>query len=535
MKKLIPVSLILFLILSCARKEKQRKYTNYFFYNEISRVKSLDPAQARDLPHMWIVGQMFNTLLEFDDSLRLISSLAKQWETDSSGTTYTFHLRNDVYFQTTSFFSEKLKLTAKDVKFTFDRLADLSTASPGRWVTDPIDTLPDGKLRIDVVNDTTVIFHLKKTFFPFLYYLTLPYTSIVPASYVKKAGKDFSSYPIGTGPFQLKTWKPDQLLILEKNTSYFEKDSSGNSLPYLDGICVRFIQDKQVAFMEFMRGGFDFISGFDPVINFILFDDKGNLKPRFQDRWTVQRFPFLNVEYLGMNVTRPPFNKWQVRKAIDLAIDKDKLVFYIRKNTGYPAHSGIVPPTLLQVTLEEKHHYNPHRAKELLKEAGYDEHHPFPEIVLHTTSSYVELAEFVQHELRKINIPVKIEVLPSSTLREMMYQGRTSFFRASWIADYPDAGTFLSLFYSHNKAPYGPNYSFFSNANYDHLYETCLVVPEDSIRHKLYVLLNHIIIKESPIIPLYYDEAIRLVSSRIENFSWNSFNMLKLKRVKKKQ
>ncbi|MCX7697416.1 MAG: ABC transporter substrate-binding protein [Bacteroidales bacterium] len=533
MRNLFFFLLVVFIIACSRNKNDNKKGANYFFYNEISRIKSLDPAQARDLPHMWIVHQMFNTLLEFDDSLHLICSLAKSWEVDSTRKVYTFHLRQDVYFHTTHFFREKLKCTAYDVKFTFNRLADPSTASPGRWITDPIDTTSEGKLRIEVKNDSTITFYLKKSFFPFLYYLTLPYASIVPEAYIKKIGKDFSLYPIGTGPFKLRVWKPDQILILQKNNEYFEKDTFGHNLPYLDGVCVRFIQDKQVAFMEFMRGGFDFISGFDPILNFILFDEKGNLKSRYRSKWMVQRFPFLNVEYIGMNITKPPFDRWQVRKAIDLAIDKSKLVFYVRKNTGFPAYSGFVPPALLQAQ-SLKENYNPEKSKELLKEVGYDEQNPFPEITLHTTSNYLELAEFVQNELRKINITLKIEVLPSATLREMMYGGKTSFFRASWVADYPDAGTFLSLFYSANKTPYGPNYTFFSNKTYDSLYEISLTTFNDSVREKIYIQLNQILVKEVPVVPLYYDEAIRLVSLRIEGLKWNIFNMLKLKNVKKK-
>jgi len=530
MKKICTSFFLLILLFSCSKKGETPG--NYFYYNEISQIKSLDPAYARDLAHMWIVSQMFNTLVELDDSLKIVPSLAKRWDVDPSGKIYTFYLRNDVLFHQTPFHPDKELCSVHDVLFTFQRLANPRTASPGRWVTVPIDTLPDGKLFIEIINDSIIRFHLKKPFTPFLYYLTLPYTSIVPAKYVEKMGKDFAFWPIGTGPFYLKIWKPDQQLVLKKNPLYFEKDSAGNFLPYLEGISIRFIQDKQVAFMEFIREGFDFISGFDPMLNFILFDENGFLKEKFRQKWYVQRFPFLNVEYLGMNVTQPPFDKREVRQAMNYAIDKEKLVFYVRHGVGIPAHGGIVPPALLPTGLSHNP-YNLSKAKELLKKAGYDELHPFPNLTLYTTSSSAELAEFIQNELMKISIPVQVEIVPTATLREMMYQGKALFFRASWIADYPDAGTYFSLFYSKNKTPYGPNYTFFENRTYDELFEKSLSIYDESLKRQYYSQMLQILNDEMPAIPLYYDESIRLVSRNIKGLTCNSFNLLKLKKVKK--
>lgn len=521
---------VVFFSQSCQRENE--KLPNFFYYNELSQVKSLDPAYARDLPHMWLVSQMFNTLVEIDDSLHIVPSLATRWEVDAEGRIYTFYLRKHVFFHQTPYHPREKECSAYDVYFTFQRLANPHTSSPGRWVTDPIDTLPNGKLYIEVVNDTTIRFHLKQPFGPFLHYLALPYTSIVPASYVEQIGKDFAFYPVGTGPFYLKTWKPDQLLVMVKNPRYFERDSLARPLPYLDGIYVRFIQDRQVAFMEFMRGGFDFISGFDPMLNFILFDENGQLKEKFRSKWYVQRFPFLNVEYLGMNVSQYPFDKKEIRQAINYAINKEKLIFYIRHGVGIPAFQGIIPPSLLKNQVPPIA-YNPSKARELLTKAGFNQFHPFPKITLYTTSTYVEFAEFIQHELMKVSIPVQIEVVPTATLREMMYQGKTMFFRASWIADYPDAATYFSLFYSKNKTPYGPNYTFFSNKTYDELFEKSQTTSNSNEKEMYYKHLNEILQEEMPVIPLFYDESIRLISRRVRGLTCNPFNVLKLKKVKK--
>jgi peptide/nickel transport system substrate-binding protein len=130
-------------------------------------------------------------------------------------------------------------------------------------------------------------------------------------------------------------------------------------------------------------------------------------------------------------------------------------------------------------------------------------------------------------------VQVDIDVMPPSTIRQKRSAGQLENFRASWIADYPDAINYLSLFYSKNFSPNGPNYTHFTNEKFDKLYEKALGITEDSLRYKIYAEMDALLIKNAPIIPLYYDEVVRFKSKRIKGLGINPFNLLDLSRVKK--
>jgi len=128
---------------------------------------------------------------------------------------------------------------------------------------------------------------------------------------------------------------------------------------------------------------------------------------------------------------------------------------------------------------------------------------------------------------------VAIEVMPNSALRQGMATGKVDFFRGSWIADYPDAENYFSLFYSKNFAPNGPNYTHFKSEVYDDLYEKSFLETDDEERFELYQKMDSIIIAEAPVIPLFYDKAVRFAGKNVANLGVNPLNLLQLKRVRK--
>ena len=175
--------------------------------------------------------------------------------------------------------------------------------------------------------------------------------------------------------------------------------------------------------------------------------------------------------------------------------------------------------------------YNPEKALVLLAEANV----PLEsEVILSTTSSYLDICEYIQNQLLEIGLSIKIEVNPPSTHRQMVATSKLNFFRGSWIADYADAENYLALFYSKNFCPNGPNYTHFKNDEFDALYELAIQQTNDSIRYALYQQMDQIILDEAAIVPLYYDQVIRFVQPNIQNFESNGMNMLNLKHVEKK-
>ena len=152
-----------------------------------------------------------------------------------------------------------------------------------------------------------------------------------------------------------------------------------------------------------------------------------------------------------------------------------------------------------------------------------------PPIKLLTIAIYSDLASFIARELEAVGITVRVEVMQKGLLLEQTARSQAPFFRGSWIADYPDAENYLSVFYGRNPAP--PNYTRYSNPAYDRLYESSLTITDDSLRQTVYRRLDQMIINDAPVVPLWYDEVIRLVQPRVKHFAPNSLNLLELRRV----
>lgn len=205
----------------------------------------------------------------------------------------------------------------------------------------------------------------------------------------------------------------------------------------------------------------------------------------------------------------------------------------MRNSIGTPAESGFVPTGLPSYNKEtvKGFSYDPVKARNLLAEAGFPEGKNLPQLKLLTIPTYANLASYVANELKQTGIIVKVEVIQKSLLLEQTAKSQAVFFRGSWIADYPDAENYLSVFYSKNPTP--PNYTRFKNPLYDELYEKALGETNDSIRYELYRSMDRIIIQDAPVVPLWYDMVIHLVHKNVRNFYPNNLNMLELRRVTK--
>ncbi len=348
---------------------------------------------------------------------------------------------------------------------------------------------------------------------------------------------DFRKHPIGTGPFKFQFWKEGVKLVLLKNENYFEKDSLGKPLPYLDAVNISFIVDKQSVFLEFIKGNIDFISGIDPNYKDEILTHKGTLQPKYASKINLEKLPYLNTEYLGFylddkNKDNPLMNI-AVRQAINYGFDREKMIKYLRNNIGIAGIYGIVPPSLIDNKHDNLHlyTYNPTKARQLLEKAGY--YKTKPTITLSTTNAYIDLCKYIQQQLSLLDMNIKLDVSPAAELRERIAQGKSLWFRGSWIADYPDAENYLSLFYSKNFAPSGPNYTHFSNKTYDELYLQAIKEPNPKKRVQLYEQMNNLIIEQAPIVVLYYDEVLRFTQKNISGLTPNPMNLLTLKTVKK--
>lgn len=526
---------LLLLIAGCQRHDHSDK--QIFHYNEPTGIATLDPAFAKNQSIVWAVHQLYNTLVETDSNLKTAPSLATRWDVSPDTRTYTFHLRTDVYFHDNDVFPEGKgrRLSAYDVEYSFKRIIDPATASSGAWIfNDRIDTING----FHAVNDSIFQLKLLRPFNPILGLLSMPYCSIVPKEVIEKYGKDFRNHPCGTGPFQFKAWEEGQALILVKNPNYFEKDNVGKCLPYLDGIRISFYDSKATEFLLFRQGKLDFINDIDPSFKDEVLSKKGILKKEWEGEIVLSKHSYLNTEYLGILVdtTNPlvknsPLRFKKVRQAINYGFDRQKMMLYLRNSIGIAAENGFVPAGLPSFNADsvQGYHYDPAKARQLVKEAEF--FNGTPVIKLLTVPTYSDLAGFIAHELEEIGIHIQVEVVQRGLLLEQTAQSQALFFRGSWMADYPDAENYLSVFYSKNPAP--PNYTRYKNLAFDQLYERSLMEQNDSLRYSLYREMDRMIIEEAPVVPLWYDEVIRLVQPGIKGFQPNSLNLLELRRTRK--
>jgi oligopeptide transport system substrate-binding protein len=522
-------------MLSCRPAAKNDKQV--FHYNEQDGIATLDPAFAKNRSIIWAVHQVYNTLVETDRQLHIVPSLARSWDLSPDRLVYTFHLRTDVFFQDNDAFpgGRGRQMTATDVCYSFRRIMDPRTASSGAWIFhDRVD--PTGLAALD---DSTFRLRLTKPFNPLPGLLSMEYCAVVPREAVEKYGKNFRSHPCGTGPFRFGSWDEGQALIFLKNEHYFGRDGSGNRLPYLDAVKVSFYNNKATEFLLFRQGQLDFTNDIDPSFKDEVLNKKGELRARWRGRILLSKYPYLNTEYLGILVDTAnplvqasPLRLRNIRQAINCGFDRRKMMLYLRNSIGIPAESGFVPAGLpsFDSAAVKGYHYDPARARALLAQASFPEGKGLPAIRLLTIDTYADLGSFIAKELEGIGLHIEVEVLQKSLLLEETAKSQALFFRGSWIADYPDAENYLAVFYSANPAP--PNYTRYNNPLFDRLYQKALTENNDSLRYRLYRQMDQLMIDDAPVVPLWYDEVIRLVNPRVKGFEPNGLNLLELRQVK---
>lgn len=522
-----------------------------FRYNQPEALTSLDPAFARNQANTWAVSQLYNGLLALDSTLQPAPALARRYQISPDGLTYTFWLRRGVRFHDSESFagSQGRAVAAADFVYSFKRLLDTKTASPGGWIfRGKVLEDKDGSISdtcFVAANDSTLRIHLKAPFLPFLSILTMPYAYVVPHEAVEKYGKDFREHPVGTGPFQFKLWDEGNVLLYERNPSYWRRDARGRPLPYLDAVAISFIVDRKTEFLTFLQGKLDFLSGIREGSRDLILNADGSVRSDFRGRFTVQKAPYLNTEYLGFqldstNLTGPQaaqaraLRDVRVRQALCYALNKPELTAYVLSHIGQPGLSGFVPAALpsFSPTQVPGYAYQPQRARELLQAAGYGPAHPL-RLRLSTVAERKAVSEYLQKNWADVGVQVQIDINQSAAQQELVNGGKAAFFAASWLGDYPDAENYLALFYSPNFTPNGPDKTHYKSAEYDQLYQQAIREQNAAARTARYQQMDRLVVRDCPVIPLFYDEVVRLTQNNVRNLAANPMNQLLLEQVRK--
>ena len=530
-KNSFSISCMIALLVSCGSDNKKFSELEVFRYNEHKNIGSLDPAFAKDNADIWAVNQLFNGLVQMDKNLKVKPCIAKSWQITDSAKVYSFTLRNDVKFHKDERFGKDSTrlVTSNDFVYSFSRLQDPKLATPGSWVLNKVEGF-------SAINDSTFQIKLKQPFPAFLGLLTMKYCSVVPKEVVEHYGSQFRSHPIGTGPFEFKRWEENIKLVFRKNPEYFEKDENGKNLPYLEAVSITFLPDKQSEFLQFAQGNIDFVSGLDASYKDEILTATGELRDLYKDNVNMIRGPYLNTEYLGfyMDSEIPEIQSKLLREAVNYGFDRSKMMTYLRNGIGIPANGGFIPKGLPGYKDNIGYSYEPDKAKKLVTQFKNETGITTPEITVTTTSNYLSFCEYIQRELLKSGLIINVDVVPAATLKDAKANGKVDMFRASWVADYPDAENYLSLYYSKNFAPNGPNYTHFKNAEFDLLFEQAYSEINTEKREEFYASMDFLVMREAPVVVMFYDEVVRFTRKNVSGLGINPINLLDLKNVSKK-
>ncbi len=528
---------VIILVSSCGGSRSQSQHKVFHLNMSSGNLESTDPAYAKDLYMMWTAHMLYNTLVETGDNLQLAPSLAKRWEVSDDRLTYTFYLRSDVYFHDAPAFEngKGRRMTAHDVAYSLSRIIDPKVASYGAWIFN--DRVADTNPFV-AVNDTIFQMRLKSPFQPMLQILSMQYCSIVPREVVEHWGKDYRSHPCGTGPFQFKYWDEGNVLVLHHNPQYWERDNTGKQLPYLDAVQISFVDSKATEYFLFLQGKLDFVNGVDGSFKDLVLTKKGELKKEYEGKIKLDKSQYLNTEYIGfLTDTTNPIMKGSgtanvlVRQAMNYAVDRNKIVTYFRNGIGIPAGSGFIPQGLpgYDSSGSYGYTYNPKKALELLAEAGYPNGKGLQPFKILSPDNWADIVNFVATQLQDVGIPASVEIIQPNILKQQMSRSQAIAFRGQWLADYPDAETYLAVFYS--KLPAPPNYTRFNNAQFDKWYDEAMLQP-DSTRPVWYRKMDSLAIRNAPLIPMFYDQILHFTQNRVTGLKSTAMNLVDLKYVK---
>lgn len=475
-------------------------------------IATLDPAIGYDWQNPSMMQAIFDGLMDYKPgTTELTPWLAESYAIAEDGKTYTFKLHEGVKFQ------NGRELTAEDVKYTFERLVSPETQSPGASYFTKIkggEEMLAGKAKslpgVRAVDKYTVEVELAEPYAPFLNVLAMHFGSIVPREEVEKWGMDFGKNPLGSGAYRLAEWTLGQRLVFERNKDYFRDDQ-----PHLDRIVVEVGQDPTVALLRLKRGEVDMLGDGIPPSQF----QDVTTDPQYEDQIVPGKQ--LNTSYIALNVKMAPFDDLRVRKALNMAINKERIVRIIN-GRGTPATQPLPPPMPGYDESYKGYPYDPAQAKSLLKEAGYADGFT-TELYAMNTDPNPRIAQAIQQDLAEIGIKVELKTLAASTViaaggkedeAPMVWSGGMA-----WIADFPDpSGFYWPILGCGSTGPTGWNWSQYCNEEIEaRAVAADKIVAPDRAQERIdewrSVYID--IMKDAPWVPVFNEDFYTMHSDRV--------------------
>jgi oligopeptide transport system substrate-binding protein len=524
------------------------RYGGEFRFMSPEKVSGLLPIQAVDIYTQRITSQLFDPLLKLDPSGKnVIPSLAESYTISNDATTFTFKIRKGVYFHDDECFGgEGRELTAEDVKFTLDMACSGLPENEVSWLlVDRIkgarefnnatkSALKEGGVAgITVPDNRTLIITLSEPFASFDKVLTYGGFGVFPKEAYEKYGKKLSRHPVGTGPFMLKEMTASRI-ELDRNPRYWRKDEFGNQLPFLASVVMTYASDKRSELMAFRKQEIDLVLE-------IPADDVENVLGSLQEaqagktvKHKVDSKQSLSVTFLGLSHTHPAFSDIRVRRAFNIAVDREALVNMTLKGEGYPVTNGVIPNSEFYPASRVKgFKFDAAKAQGLMAEAGFANGANFPELTIYVNgkkdSNRHRVAKgFAEQMKANLNVTIKVKLCSIEERNKAVSSGKAAIWVSGWIADYPDAESFLSLFYGGNIKENSKfvNPFKYKSTVFDKTYLAATREPDPEKRTDLMVECDQMVIDDAVVIPIINDDFITMINSRVRDFETNSLETL---------
>ncbi len=479
--------------------------------------RTLDPARGYDTVSWSFEQMLFDTLVGYDAGTDIVPELAVSWTTSPDGRLVSFTLRHDVHFASGRAF------TAADVKYSLERLLKPAIHSQGAEFFQGLEGAADyvaGKASevrgIRVVAPDRIDFALTAVDPLFLHKLTMPFAAVVDREEVERVGDDdFARHPAGTGAFVLEEWAYGQRLRLARNPHYFR-----DGLPYLDGVELTIGVSPQLAWLKYQRGEID-LAGV-PSAEFRRVEADDRYRPLILSRTT------LRTQYLGLNCAMAPFDRVAVRRAMNLAIDKQRLLELI-DGQGVVAN-GILPLDMPGAEPVPGYARDPAAARRYLEEAGLGGGLAVTLWASRDEGS-MRLAQSIQQDLRRIGIQLDLKPVDFPALIEAVrHPGMVPLFLLGWEADFPDPSNFLTVLL-HSRSRDTNNNTFYANPAVDRLLDEAEPLLEPARRFRLFHEAEALIMRDAPWVPLFHPAGSAVRNPRVRDYRLHPLRPSRLETV----
>ena len=570
----------LFLVIGCSA-DIDRSTQEMVSYSSTARIRGLDPAKSGEVSSSLAISRIYEGLLQYDyleRPYKVIPLLAKEMPMVSEdGLTYTFDLREGIYFQDDPCFADGIgrELIAEDFVYSIMRVADAKNHASGYWAFNQriqgLDAFHQHSLQLEptdyswpveglkALDRYTLQITLTKPYPQLLYILAMHYSYAVPREAVERYGDLFVNHPVGTGPYRLVEWRRNSRIEFERNPKWRETGrvelypknrhsakiedelslDAGKEIPFVDRVIQYVIDDATTSWMKFLNGELDVSSISRDNWDAVITPDKA-LNERLKQRGVqLVSAPTLDLGYIGFNWDDPIVGKGdsplavernrKLRQALSCAFDFDQLNQFMNYRL-HPINGPIPQPLNGSLSEPSPYVFNVVRARELMVEAGYPEGIDANtgerlELVIEmgsATGNTRQMMELMSDMFRRIGVNLKVSYNTWPAFIEKMNRRQAQLFQLGWVADYPDAENFLQLFYSKNESP-GPNHANYKNEEFDRLYEMIQTMPDTEERTKWVDQMVEIVVEDAPWIFLYQPMSFGLIQDWVKNYTPHAF------------